>query len=71
MGVTERRTVEWLTNFLKSTSSMLASDPIAQALLEEFKGQRMPDFAMTDPQIKSLIHYLQEETNRKRSGDGQ
>jgi mono/diheme cytochrome c family protein len=70
-GVTERRTVDWLTSFLKSTSSMLASDPIAQALLEEYSHQRMPDFVLTDPQIKALINYLQEATNRKRSGDSQ
>jgi mono/diheme cytochrome c family protein len=70
-GVTERRTVEWLTNFLKSTSSMLGSDPIAQALLEEYNHQRMPDFTFTDQQIQSLIHYLQDSTNRKRSGEDQ
>ena len=70
-GVTERRPVDWLTSFLKDTGSMLASDPVAQALLAEFNHQRMPDFTFTDAQIKALIHYLQDATNRKRSGAGE
>ena len=67
-GVTERRTVDWLANFLKNTGTMLATDPIAQALLKEYNHQRMPDFTFTDPQIQALIHYLQDSTNRKRTG---
>jgi cbb3-type cytochrome oxidase cytochrome c subunit len=70
-GVTERRTIDWLTNFLKNTSEMLDSDPIAHALLEEFKFQRMPQIAMTDRDIEALIHYLQHATNRRRASGAQ
>jgi cbb3-type cytochrome oxidase cytochrome c subunit len=67
-GVTERRTIDWLTRFLKNTGEMLDSDPIAHALLEEYKFQRMPTIAMTDREIEALIHYIQAETTRKRTG---
>ena len=67
MSVTEHRTVEWLTSFLKDTGAMLGSDPIGQELLKEFKGQKMPNFHLTDQQILALIHYLQDATNKKRS----
>ena len=66
-GVTERRTIEWMTNFLKDTEGMLASDDIAKGLFNEFKQQRMPNFKLSEQQATAVIHYLQEATNRKRS----
>jgi hypothetical protein len=67
-GVTERRSIDWLKAFLKDTNAMLETDPIAQALLKEFHGARMPNIVMTDPEIEGLIHYLQRKTNDRRAG---
>ena len=67
-AVRERRSIEWLTAFLKDTNKMLETDPIAQALLKEFHGNRMPNIRMTDQEIEALIHYLQRTTNQRRAG---
>jgi cytochrome c2 len=68
-AVTEVRTIDWLTSFLKDTSKMLNTDPIAQALLKEFHGNRMPNIQLTDQDIEALIHYLQRKTNERRAGN--
>lgn len=67
-GVTEVRSIDWLKSFLKDTDAMLNTDPIAQALLKEFKGNRMPNIRLTDQEIEGLIHYLQRKTNDRRAG---
>jgi mono/diheme cytochrome c family protein len=67
-GVTERRTIDWLKSFLKDTDAMLQTDPIAQALLQEFGGARMPNIKMTDQEIEAIIHYMQRKTNDRRAG---
>jgi protein SCO1/2 len=67
-AVTEVRSIDWLKSFLKDTDAMLNTDPIAQALLKEFRGNRMPNIRMTDAEIEALIHYLQRKTNDRRAG---
>jgi mono/diheme cytochrome c family protein len=67
-GVTEVRSIEWLTSFLKDTEAMLNTDPIAQSLLKEFGGNKMPNIKLTDPEIEALIHYLQKKTDDLRAG---
>jgi protein SCO1/2 len=68
-GVTERRPVDWLKSFLKNTSEMLDTDPVAQGLLKQYKNTRMPDMRLTDQEIEALIHYLQLRTNERRAGE--
>jgi mono/diheme cytochrome c family protein len=70
-GAVERRSVDWLKNFLKDTPGMLASDPIAMALLEEFKGNPMPQVSLRDSEIDALIHYLAAESQRVRAKRGE
>lgn len=65
-GVVERRTIEWLKQFMKETSRMLDSDPIAQAMLREHRNFRMPDLRLTDGDIDALIHYIQRTTVERR-----
>jgi len=50
-GVEQRRSTEWLQRWLKDTKQMLESDSIAQALLAESKGVKMPQFKLPDPDI--------------------
>ena len=66
LGVTERRTIEWLNEWLKDTDKMLDSDPIGQAMLQEYNNQRMPDMGLSDEQVTALIHYMADETNDRR-----
>ncbi|MBI4954765.1 MAG: cytochrome c [Myxococcales bacterium] len=54
-GVTDKRSAAWLKGFVAAPSSKLDSDPDAKALLAEYKGVRMPDLGLTEPQVAGLI----------------
>jgi hypothetical protein len=41
-GVTERRQRDWIVKMVRSSSTMVGSDPIAVQLFEQFKQQRTP-----------------------------
>src|ERR1051325_12214375 len=43
-GVTERRQRDWIVKMVRSSSTMVGSDPIAVQLFEEVQQQRMPDW---------------------------
>lgn len=66
LGVTERRDHTWLKNWLKDPASMLQSDSIAQAMLAEAKGVKMPNVKLSDREIDALIHYMAQETEKKK-----
>jgi len=68
MAVAERRDHDWLRRFLKETEAVLLGDPQGQAMLEEWKGVRMPQFKLTDADVNALIHFFTAETQRVRSG---
>ncbi|HMG55562.1 MAG TPA: respiratory nitrate reductase subunit gamma, partial [Kofleriaceae bacterium] len=59
-GVTERRQRAWIVNFVRSSSTAInAGDPIATALFEQFKQQRMPDWTdLSEAQVGSILDYL-------------
>ncbi len=57
-GVTERRDPDWLFKYIKKPSEMLASDPIAKQLFEEYNRVPMPDLPLTDAQVSAMIEYL-------------
>lgn len=58
MGVTERRERAWLKKMIQKPSEMLATDPIAMKLLEEYQVEMM-DMDLTDEQVEALIKYLE------------
>lgn len=68
-GVVERRPVDWIRSFLKNTPEMLDTDPVAMALLKEYRNLRMPDTRVTEQEIEALIHYLQLRTGERRAGE--
>lgn len=68
-GVVERRDLEWLKKFLLDTTNMLESDPIANAMFEQYRFQRMPNMRLTEQQVENLTHYIQRETLKRRSSD--
>ena len=69
LGVTERRDHTWLKNWLKDPATMLQTDSLAQAMLAEAKGVKMPNVKLTEREIDGLIHYMAQETAKKKGGD--
>lgn len=58
-GVTERRTIEWITSYVISPDRLRsASDPAALELRRQFPAVKMPDLGMTEPDLDDLISYL-------------
>lgn len=62
-GVLERRDVEWVRRWLKSTSDMQVSDSIGQALVAEYRGMKMPDLKLADADIDAVINFLAQATS--------
>lgn len=67
-GVTERRPLDWLREFLKNTDQMLDTDSVAQALLKENDNIRMPNLRLKDTEVEALLHYLAQQSP-KTGGD--
>jgi nitrite reductase (NO-forming) len=57
LGVTRRRTEDWLTKFLKSPEQMFATDPTAKALLDKHKVP-MPNQNLSDAEIRGYLKYF-------------
>jgi nitrite reductase (NO-forming) len=58
VGVTKRRTEDWLTRWLKSPEKMLESDPDARAMLKEYNNLPMPNQNLSDAEIQRYIRYF-------------
>lgn len=65
-GVTDRRELDWLKRWLKNTTEMLASDSIAQAMLAEYRGVRMPALKLTDQDVDALLQYIAQASARAK-----
>lgn len=57
-GVTTRRNDAWLARWLKAPEQMLASDPAAQAMLQEYGKLPMPNQNLSDTQIRQYLEYF-------------
>src|SRR5215510_11635302 len=58
-GVTQRRELAWIIKFVRSSSTMVGSDPIAVQLFDQFKQQRMPDWTdLSEAQVKDIMDWL-------------
>jgi len=69
LGVSEKRTEEWLIKFIQSSQGLIASgDADAKAIFEEFYSIAMPDQAFSTGEIKSILAYIGEMTP-KPSGE--
>lgn len=58
-GVTERRTREWLSGFIRKPADYLDKDPEAKKLLEKFNGVRMDVPGLSSADADGLIDYLE------------
>jgi nitrite reductase (NO-forming) len=57
LGVTARRSDQWLTRWLKSPDTMLASDPDAKAMLNQYKVP-MPNQNLSDAEVREYVKYF-------------
>lgn len=58
-GVTDRRSEAWLIRFVQHSQSVIASgDSVAVALAAEYPGLVMPDWPLSDAQIRAILAYV-------------
>lgn len=62
-GVDQRRSIDWIINFVQSSQSVIKKgDKDAVALFEKFNKIQMPDHPdLTADNIKSIVEYIQSE----------
>ena len=63
----DRRSVDWVTRWLKNTAQMQTTDSIGMALLKEWKGYKMPQMKVNDADIDNLLHYIQAESAKVKT----
>ena len=59
-GVTDRRDDAWLRKWLKDPPGMIATDPTARKLLEEYLTP-MPSYGLTDKEVDRIINFLKTQ----------
>lgn len=59
--VTTRRKEDWLLKFIKGSQAFVKEDATAKALFAEFNVV-MPDFPMSDAEIKSILTYIDSKS---------
>lgn len=63
-GVTDRRTPEWIMNFVTNTSEMLQKDTAAQNLLEVCLVQ-MPNQNLSETDARSVLEFMRNNDGKK------
>lgn len=63
-GIHERRSIEWIVNFVSSSQSMIrGGDKDAIAVFEKFNKVPMPDHSdLTEENIKNIVEYIKAES---------
>lgn len=67
-GVTERRSLHWLRKFITDPPGMMESDSTARALLEEYRGIKMPGLRLREQEIEALLHYIKQASAKRAAG---
>jgi cytochrome oxidase Cu insertion factor (SCO1/SenC/PrrC family) len=63
LGITQRREITWLLNWLRAPDQMLENkDPIAMALYTKYNNLAMPNARLNKQEALALIDYFNEET---------
>ncbi len=63
-GVTNRRTPEWIMNFVTNTDEMIEKDTAAQRMLEQCL-VRMPNQGLSDDDARHVLEYLRHNDGVK------
>ena len=58
VGVTTRRHDDWLMKWLSAPEKMLATDPVAKALLKEYNNLPMPNQGLSQTEIRQYLAYF-------------
>lgn len=59
LGITQKKSQEWLVPFIKSSTSVIQSgDADAVAIFKEYNSLMMPDVAYSDAQIVNILTYI-------------
>ena len=58
IGVTRRRSDDWLTRWLKSPERMIATDATAKALLQKYNNVPMPNQNLSQAEIRQYLKYF-------------
>lgn len=63
-GISDRRSIDWIINFVHSSQAMIKNgDKDAIALYEKFNKIPMPDHQdLTDDDIKSIVEFIKSES---------
>jgi cytochrome c len=61
--VTDRRTPEWIMNFVTNTDEMIEKDTAAQRLLEQCL-VRMPNQSLSDQDARHVLEYLRKNDGK-------
>jgi len=72
LGVTERRQRDWLIRYILVPNEMLAAgDPVATALLKQYKGVRMPNLGLARDEVTDVLAYVAARSSllRKKVGN--
>jgi hypothetical protein len=62
-GITDRRTPEWILNFITNTQVMLDKDLVAQSLLVTCV-VRMPSQGLTDEQARQMLEFMRNNDGK-------
>jgi cbb3-type cytochrome oxidase cytochrome c subunit len=67
--VNDRRTQEWLHNWLKDPPKMIETDADAKALAAQYNNVKMPNMKLTDDDIKALVHHIAKESQKVKKSE--
>ena len=62
VGVTERRSPEWIMNMILDPEKMVAEDPIAKKLLAEYIAP-MANQSLTEQEARKILEYFRTKTS--------
>ena len=63
-GVTDRRTPEWIMNFVTNTEEMLAKDTAAQNMLEVCL-VKMPNQGLSETDARSVLEFMRKNDGKQ------
>jgi len=65
LGVSQKRDLQWLLDWLKAPDQMLKNkDPIAMALYKQYNNLAMPNMRLNKEEALALLDYIDGETQR-------
>jgi hypothetical protein len=63
-GVTDRRTPEWIMNFVTNTEEMIEKDTAAQNMLEVCL-VKMPNQGLSETDARNVLEYMRKNDNKQ------